>query len=100
MKPIRWISATPTHSEIELAIMQLMEYKGYHIRRTHTGRYHPAHKGILDLVAGKKDRCVWIEVKVGGDTLTEEQEKEVAELRAKDIQVIIARGLDDVIGKV
>ena len=64
-------SGLPTESEIQTAIRQLLQARGWFVIRLQQGL--GCHRGLSDLVAIKQGRVVWIEVKTPRGRLSEYQ---------------------------
>lgn len=81
---------------IENDILQYLRYIGFLAWRTHTGKYPPAEKSILDIGAIRGGLYCEIEVKRPGQKPSESQNQRIADVRAHGGLAFVARSVHDV----
>lgn len=99
-------SWTPTEAEVERAVREFLELRGWVVYKTDAGEAARASRrrgvrgsltpGAPDLIALKGGRGFAIEVKRPGGRLRPSQRMEHARLEAAGVPVVVAYGLEDV----
>jgi Holliday junction resolvase len=86
--------AKQTENQIQSAIREYLQYKGWFVVRHQQGL--GCHRGLSDLTAIKNGRVIWIEVKTPNGKLSEYQKKFKEEISIHGGTYIVARSIDDV----
>lgn len=81
-------------SDILQQVRDFLRLQGWFVVRLH--QTLGCHKGLADLVAMKKGRTVWIEIKTPSGVLSEDQEKFWLNVLAAGGEYRVVQGLDDV----
>ena len=92
--------APPRETAIERDIMQYLQLRGYHARRTHSAqgrKSRPSKAGTLDIVFARGAVWGYIETKAEGGALRDKQVEEIAAIQRAGGLAIVARNVEDVI---
>jgi len=102
-KPKRVYQAKRTESDVQRGIVQALSYAGWlvmHIPNQSTRgrqRWAGLMPGAPDLVAVKRGRIVFLEVKAGQGKVSEKQSEVHDLLRLHGMEVRVVRGIDDIL---
>ena len=97
MRQSYYHAAPQRETVIEHDIIQYLLLRGYHARRTHSGKRMPVKAGTLDIVFGGHGVWGYIETKSEDGMLSDRQIEEISAVKRAGGIAVVARSVEDVI---